>query len=134
MESLLGQPARFIHCNRYTTLTDELSRLSTESNTRFLVISSLTQIVVNLTTVSDIKGAIEKAMSSLGAVIRDLVRTQAEMRVFVGPCTPRTIKDFKEHASYALVIRRFNLVDYERLIFKSYSRGVYPNHSRSMTM
>ncbi len=103
VESLLGQPARFIHCTRYTTLTDELSRLATESNTRYLVISSLTNIVVNLTTVSDIKSAIEKAMSSLGAVIRDLVRTHVDLRIIIGPCTPRTIKDFKEHARYALV-------------------------------
>jgi hypothetical protein len=100
----LGQPTRFIHCTRYTTLTDEISRLATESNTRFLVISSLTNIVVNLTTVSDVKAAIEKAMSSLGAVIRDLVRTQSDLRVFIGPCTPRTIENFKEYARYALVL------------------------------
>ncbi len=105
MEHLLGQPIRFIHSNRYTTLTDELSKLATETHTRALVISSLTNIVVNLTTVSDIRSAIEKAMSSLGAVIRDLVRTNVHLRVVVGPCTPRTIPDFREHAKYALVIK-----------------------------
>ncbi len=94
---------RFIHCTRYTTLTDELSRLTTDTHTRYLVISSLTNIVVNLTTVSDIRSAIEKAMSSLGAVVRDLVRTHSDLRVLIGPCTPRSIKDFKEHATYALV-------------------------------
>jgi hypothetical protein len=97
------QPARFIHCSRYTTLTDELSRLATDSHIRYLVISSLTNIVVNLTTVSENKSAIEKAMSSLGAVIRDLVRTHVDLRVIIGPCTPRTIKDFKDHARYAMV-------------------------------
>jgi hypothetical protein len=81
--------------------------LATESSTRFLVISSLTNIVVNLTTVSDIRAAIEKAMSSLGAVVRDLVRTHADLRVVIGPCTPRTIPDFKEHAKYAMVLDKF---------------------------
>ncbi len=103
VEGILGQPIRFIHCTRYTTLTDELSKLAIDTSVKYLVVSSLTNIVVNLTTVSDIRSAIEKAMSSLGAVVRDLVRTHVDLRVFIGPCTPRTIKDFKEHAQYALV-------------------------------
>jgi hypothetical protein len=104
MESILGQPSRFVHCTRYTGLTDELSRLGGDINTKFVVISSLTGVLVGLTTgASEVTKAIEKAMGSLGAVINELARNSVTMRIYVAPCTPRNISDFKEHANHALV-------------------------------
>jgi hypothetical protein len=44
-----------------------------------------------------------KEMSSLGAVLKDLARTNVGIRVFVAPCTARTTPDFGTHADYALV-------------------------------
>ncbi len=87
MEAILGQPIRFTHCTRYTTLTDELSKLATDTNTKCLVVSCLTNIIVNLTGASDINAAIEKGMTTLGAIIRDLVHTHVGLRIFIGPCT-----------------------------------------------
>jgi hypothetical protein len=104
MEAILGQPSRFVHCTRYTGLTDELSRLGGDINTKFLVVSSLTGILVGLTTgTSEVPKAIEKAMGSLGAVIKELARNNVGLRIFVAPCTPRNIAEFKDHANHALV-------------------------------
>ncbi len=103
MEAILGQPIRYIQCSRFTALTDELSKLISDPSTKFLVISSLTNIIINLMGASDVKIAIEKAMTSLGASIKDLTRTNAGIRIFVAPCTPRTIESFKDHARHALV-------------------------------
>jgi hypothetical protein len=93
-----------IHCTKYMALTDELSKLNHDIKTRFLVISSLTGIVFSLMTgTSDVKSALEKAMGSLGAVMRDLMRSNVGIRIFVAPCTPRNLPDFQEHSRYALV-------------------------------
>ena len=104
MEHIVGQPSRFVLCNRFTLLTDELSKLSRDT-TKTVVVSCLTNIVATLATASDTKSAIEKAMASLGAVLRDVVRTNAGIRVFVAPCTPRTTTDFESHAEFALVMK-----------------------------
>ncbi len=107
MEAILGHPSRFTYCTRYTGLTDELSRLCGDANTKILVVSSLTGILVGLTTgASDVTKAIEKAMGSLAAVIKELARSNAGLRIFIAPCTPRNIVDFKDHANHALVCRR----------------------------
>ncbi len=104
MEAILGQPSRFVYCTRYTGLTDELSRLGGDLNTKYLVISSLTGILVGLTTgASEVSKAIEKAMGSLGVAIKELARNNVGLRIYVSPCTPRNIKDFKDHANHALV-------------------------------
>jgi hypothetical protein len=104
MAAILGQPTRFIHCTRFTTLTDELSRLSNDLTTRIVVISSLTGIVVNLTGTSDIKPSIGKAMGSLAAAIRELIHSNSSIRVFIAPCTPRNLENFQEYANHALVL------------------------------
>jgi hypothetical protein len=104
MGAILGQPARFVHCTRYTSLTDELSRLNNDLTTRIVVISSLTGIVVNLTGTTEIKQSIGKAMSTLAGVIRELVNNNSSIRVFIAPCTPRNLENFQEYANYALVI------------------------------
>jgi hypothetical protein len=103
MEHLLGGPSRFIFCGRYTILTDELSKLSKETNT--LIISCLTNIVSNLLSSSDVKLAIEKGMSSIGAMLGDLSRDQPRMKIIVAHCTPRTTPDFDTHSKFAMVLR-----------------------------
>ncbi len=99
----MGQPSRFIHCTKYTTLADELSRLVTDRTTRVVVISCLTNIVVNLTGTSDIPKSIERAMGSLGNVIKDVLRSNSGLRIFISQCTPRNIEGFKEFSTLALV-------------------------------
>jgi hypothetical protein len=92
-----------VYCTKYTGLTDEISRLTSDETTKIVVISSLTGIVVNLTSTSDIPEAIEKAMGTLGMVIKDLVRNNTRMKVFVSRCTPRNIPNFDEYAIQAMV-------------------------------
>lgn len=111
MEYILGQPTRFALCSRYTVLTDEISKL-TRDNTRTLVISCLTGIVASLTTAQDVKVALEKAMTSLGAVLREMVRTNVGCKVYIAPCTPRDVQDFGTHSSFALVLRKEKLSYY----------------------
>jgi adenosyl cobinamide kinase/adenosyl cobinamide phosphate guanylyltransferase len=117
MEHLLGMPSRFILCGRYTILTDELSKLTKE--TSILVISCLTNIVSNLLSSADVKTAIEKAMSSIGAMLRELTKTIPEMRIIVAHCTPRTIPDFDTHARFAMVRWRVYLIRVTYLVSKS---------------
>jgi hypothetical protein len=99
----LGEPARFVHCTRFTSLTDEISRLANDTITKIVVISSLTNIVVGLASTSEVPKAIEKAMGSLSLVIKDLLRNSVGMRVFIARCTPRRIPGFNEYAQQALV-------------------------------
>ncbi len=99
----MGQPTRFSHCSRYTTLTDEISKLGTDVITKVLVVSSLTNVVLNLMNATDVKTAIEKGMGALGAVVREAVRSNIGLRVFIAPCTPRNTQGFKDHARFALV-------------------------------
>ncbi len=99
----MGQPSRFVHCTRYTGLTDELSRLVTDRTTRVVVISSLTNILVGLTGTSEVPKAIERAMGSLGNVIKDVLRSNSGLRIFISQCTPRNIEGFKEYSALALV-------------------------------
>ncbi len=103
MSSILGQGARFVHCTRYTSLTDELSRLSNDLSTRVVIISSLTGIVVSLLGTSEVKKAIGQAMNSLAASVRELVHSNSSLRLFIAPCTPRNLENFQEYASHALV-------------------------------
>jgi hypothetical protein len=106
MEALLGHQSRFIHCTRFTGLTDELSRLCGDINTKVVIISCLTGSLVGLATgSSEIPKNIEKAMGTLGTVIRELARTNIALRIIVAPCTPRNIPEFKDHANHALVSR-----------------------------
>ena len=35
--------------------------------------------------------------------MRELVRTNAGLRILVAPCTPRSVPDFATHAEFALV-------------------------------
>ncbi len=87
-------------------MTDEISKIGTDGITKVLVISSLTNVVLNLMNATDVKPAIEKGMNALGAVIRDAARSNVGLRVFVAPCTPRNTQGFKDHAKFALVSSR----------------------------
>jgi hypothetical protein len=107
MEHILGMPSRFILCGRYTILTDELSKLTKETHT--LVISCLTGIVSNLLSSSDVKMAIEKAMTSIGAMLKELIRTHPGLRIIVAHCTPRDIQDFDVHSKFAMVILQYKI-------------------------
>ncbi len=102
MESILGQTSRFIYCTRYTVLTDELSKLTKETKT--LVISCMSAIVSNLTNSEDVKVALETAMTSLGAMLRELIRDSPGLRIIVVHCTPRGTQDFETHSTFAMVI------------------------------
>lgn len=108
MEHILGQPSRFIYCSRYTILSDELSKL-TQDTTKTLIISCLTPIVASLAASAEAKKAIEKGMSTLGAMMRELSRTNAGMRVFIAPCTPRGTPDYETHSTFALVTNLISL-------------------------
>ncbi len=107
----MGQPARFVHCTKFTSLTDEISRLANDTYTKIVVISSLTNIVVGLTATSEVTKAIEKAMGSLSLVIKDLLRNSTGMRIFIARCTPRRIPGFSEYAQQALVTRCYFTVN-----------------------
>jgi adenosyl cobinamide kinase/adenosyl cobinamide phosphate guanylyltransferase len=102
VESILGQPSRFTFCSRYSVLTDEISRLDKE--TSILVISCLTDIVANLLLSSDVKSALEKAMTMIGSLLRDLTRSNPRMRILVVHCTPWGVpSDFEKHSQFAMV-------------------------------
>ncbi len=103
MEAIIGQPTRFTYCTRYAALTDELARLTGDGVTKVVVISNLTGILVSLYGASDITKAIEKAMGSLGAVIKELIRSTVGMRIFISPCTPRNLEGFRDKATLMLV-------------------------------
>ncbi len=108
IDAILGQPSRFVYCSRYTGLTDELSRLTNDTDTKIVVISCLTSIVVNLTTTSDVPAAIDKAMGTLGMVIKDVVRNSSRIKMYISRCTTRNIQNFDEYASMSLVKHETN--------------------------
>ncbi len=107
MDTLLGQPARLVHCTRYTGLTDELTRLTQDTHVKAVVISSLTGIVVGLTGASETSQAIEKAFGTLASVIKDVVLSNTGMRIFIARCTPRGLPGFSDYAMQALVGHSF---------------------------
>jgi hypothetical protein len=104
MQHILGQTSRFSYCTRFTVLTDELSKMTKETNT--LVISCMASVVSNLVnqTSGDVKTALETAMTSIGSMLRDLVRSHAGLRVIVVHCTPRGTPDYETHSTFAMVI------------------------------
>jgi hypothetical protein len=102
MEMMAGQPTKFQHCTKITTLTEIISTI--ESDVKILVVSCLTGIIGALATGSDSKSSIVNGMSMIGSSIRDLCRhRQGSLRVFIAPCTPRTTPDFQTHSKFAMV-------------------------------
>jgi len=103
MEFILGQPSRFILCTRFTSLTDELSKL-TVHDTSVVVISCLTSIVLSLAATQDTKSSIEKATGMLSSVVREVIRSSnGQIKVLIAPCTPRTTQDFATHSRFTQV-------------------------------
>jgi hypothetical protein len=103
MELILGQQSRVVACSRFTVLSDELTKI-TANDTKVVIISCLTNIVLSLMTTQDIKTSVEKAMNTLGSVIRTVVAaSHGNIKILVAPCTPRTTVDFSIHSKYALV-------------------------------
>lgn len=102
MELILGQPSSFIHCTKFTSLTEEICKV--QSHVKVLVISCLSGIIGSVGSTSDAKSALEKAMTMLGSALYDVVRyRQGTIRIFIAPPTPRPTPDFKSHVKYALV-------------------------------
>jgi hypothetical protein len=103
MEHFLGQPSNYVHCTRFTTLTDEISVVA--HNVKVLVISCLSGIVHSLSSSQDSKSAIIKGMDMLAAVCHSLiVQRGGAVRIFFAPCTPKRVPDFQTHSTFALVI------------------------------
>lgn len=102
MELILGQPSQFIHCTRFTVLTEELCKI--QSHVKVIVISCLSGIINTLGNTPDSKLALERGMTMLGNALYDVVRhRQNSIRIFVAPSTPRATKDFQSHNTYAMV-------------------------------
>lgn len=101
MELILGQPSQFVYCTKFTSLTEEICKLS--SNVKVLVISCLSGIIGTLGASSDSKGALERSMTMLGSALYDVVRYRGSIRIFIAPPTPRPTTDFDTHVKYSLV-------------------------------
>lgn len=71
MELILGQPSSFVHCTRFTTLTEEICKV--QSHVKVLVVSCLSGIIGSLGETSDAKVALSKSMTMLGSALYDVV-------------------------------------------------------------
>jgi hypothetical protein len=100
----LGQVSRFVYCTRFTLLTDELTKLTKDTNT--LVISCMSSVVANLVAQAegDMKTTLETAMASIGSMLREVTRAIHGFRVIVVHCTPRGTPDFDTHSTFSMVI------------------------------
>ena len=74
MEAFLGQTSRFMLCTRYTTLTEELSKLATCPHTKILVVSCLSSIVEKLSQAQESKLGIERAMIMVGNLFHEIYK------------------------------------------------------------
>jgi len=103
MEVVLGQPSRFTFCTKMSTLTEEISMV-TSDNTRVIVVSCMGNIINTLAMSQDAKSSIERAMSMFGTLLYDIHRTcQSGIKIFIAPGTPRNDKDFDTHNKFAMV-------------------------------
>lgn len=102
MELILGQPSQFIHCSRFTVLTEEICKI--QSHVKVLVISCLGGIIHSLGSSSDSKVALERAMTMIGTALYDVVRHRnGSIRIFVAPSTPRVSQEYQSNSKYAMV-------------------------------
>lgn len=117
MEVILGQSSRFTFCSKMSSLTEEIS-LVTSDNTKVIIVSCLSGIISTLAKNQDAKTSIERAMSMFGTLLYDIHRTrQGGIKIFISPGTPRADKDFETHNKFAMVqcvnlsyfIHNFNL-------------------------
>ena len=88
MEYILGQPTRFLHCTRFTILTDELANL--DSDVKIVVISCLTDIIETIGSTAEPTSALEKAMRMIDTAMFALCSHRGgSIKIFIAPCTPR---------------------------------------------
>jgi hypothetical protein len=104
MEQILGQPTRFVMCSRFTSLSEELSKVGSCSHTKIIIISCLSNIVENLASSNDAKTGIERAMLLIGNQLHEVSRMmRGSVRIFVGPCLPKKVANYSTHAQFAMV-------------------------------
>jgi len=104
MEAFLGQKSRFVLCTRYTTLTEELSKLATCPDTKILVVSCLSSIVEKLSQAQESKLGIERAMIMVGNLFHEIYKLKkGAIRIMVAPFNPRQSPDYETHTRFAMV-------------------------------
>jgi hypothetical protein len=104
MEPILGQPTRFVLCSRFTSLSEELSKVGSCPHTKIIIISCLSNIVENLAASADAKVGIERAMLLIGNQLHEVSRLQrGAVRIFVGPCLPKNVPNYNIHSKLAIV-------------------------------
>ena len=104
MEKILGQPTRVVFCSRFTSLSEELSKVTLCPNTKIIAISCLSSIVEKIMQSSEIKAGLERAMMLIGNMIHEVHQAKkGSIRIFIAPCTPRKIIDYNIHSRYAMV-------------------------------
>jgi len=105
MEQILGQGSRSVICTRYTTLTEELSKMSTCVHTKVIVVSCLSGIVDRLSQSQDGKVGIERAMHMIGNLFHEIVKMKrGAVRILVAPFNPRKSQDYDSYTRFAMVL------------------------------
>ncbi len=102
----MGRPSTFVNCTKLTALCDAVAML--EPEVRILVISCMGGIINTMSSASDPKYAIEKAMRMLGGMFNNALEKrqapgQESLRIFVAPSTPRSMAAFEGHCKIAVV-------------------------------
>ena len=104
MEPILGQPTRFVLCSRFTSLSEELSKVTSCPHTKIIIISCLSNIVENLCTSSDPKVGIKRAMLLIVNQLHEVTRMfRGSVRIFVGLCLPRNTANYSTLSKMAIV-------------------------------
>ena len=109
MEHILGQPIRFLHCTKFTVLTDELACL--DLDIRILVISCMTEILATLFKSSEPQLATERAMEMINSSLFALCHQRGgAIRIFIAPCTYRSTPFFSGYCKLSMV--RFSMIHF----------------------
>jgi len=113
MEKILGQPTRSVLCTRFTSLSEELSKVTNCAHTKVIAISCLSSIVEKIMQSSEIKAGLERAMLLIGNMIHEVHQSKkGSIRILVAPCTPRRIIDYNIHSRYAMVLADLKILCY----------------------
>ena len=81
---------------------------SLDQEVRVLIISCLGGIISTMGSASDPRHALEKSMRMFGGMLSTAIERrqapgQASLRIFVAPCTPRSVATFEGHCKIAVV-------------------------------
>ena len=102
MEHILGQPMRFLHCTRFTSMADTLATLDTDI--RVVIVSCMTDVITALGTAQDPVDAIERGMNAIDSALYSLYDQRGStLKVFIGPCTPRNTPNFGSLSKLGMV-------------------------------